>query len=370
MLSQVEMTMDEAKRYAFGLALISLMFFDKQLAFANENIAGRPRASPQITEQDQSAAQARPGRFFTDPMMLSEHVRAVLGISETAPMALPARPLDGKSHPFTTKNASAEGTTSPVEKFPWRAAGKMFMQFGASTYVCTASVIGKGLLVTAAHCVHNFGGKQQGFADAVEFEPARDGTTKPYGTWNAKEWWIPKVYFEGTDVCSVDAPGTVCENDVAVVVLEKKNGKFVADQTGKYGYRSDGYGYGNIFGQRAAQITQLGYPSDNYDGVRMVRTDSLGYQDAPNNVIIGSAQTGGSSGGPWLQNFGVKTSYTGTQPLADDDNQVVGTTSWGFTNDVFMVQGASRFGKNTTYTLKSNIQSLVDSACSANPNYC
>ena len=51
----------------------------------------------------------------------------------------------------------------------------------------------------------------------------------------------------------------------------------------------------------AAEITQLGYPSQNYDGLKMIRTDSLGYQDAPNNVIIGSAQTGGSSGGPWLR---------------------------------------------------------------------
>jgi hypothetical protein len=102
----------------------------------------------------------------------------------------------------------------------------------------------------------------------------------------------------------------------------------------------------------------------------MIRTDSLGYQDAPNNVIIGSAQTGGSSGGPWLQNFGMKTSYSGTQPLNDDDNQVVATTSWGFTNDVFMIQGASRFGKNTTYATKSNVQSLSDTACGANPGFC
>jgi hypothetical protein len=56
--------------------------------------------------------------------------------------------------------------------------------------------------------------------------------------------------------------------------------------------------------------------------------------------------------------------------LADDDNQVVATTSWGFTSDKFMLQGASRFGKNTIYTIKSNIQSLMDSACGANPGSC
>ena len=93
-------------------------------------------------------------------------------------------------------------------------------------------------------------------------------------------------------------------------------------------------------------------------------------QDDPNNVIIGSAQTGGSSGGPWLMNFGMKTSRTGTSPLSDDDNQVVATTSWGFIDGRFMVQGASRFGKNKTYTTKSNIESLHDSACQANSGAC
>jgi V8-like Glu-specific endopeptidase len=302
--------------------------------------------------------------------MLSEKVRAVLNLKVMSSAALPVEDLDGKSHPFTTKNASADGGINPVDKFPYRATGKMFMKFGASTFVCTGSVIGKNLLVTAAHCVHNFGGREGGFADSVTFEPARHQSSKPFGTWSAKEWWIPKAYFDGTDVCSSNAPGIVCENDIALVVLEQNNNQFVADLTGKFGFKSDDYGYGNIFSNKAAQITQLGYPSKDYDGVRMIRTDSLGYQDAPNNVIIGSAQTGGSSGGPWLQNFGLKTSYSGTPPVNDDDNQVVATTSWGFTSDRFMVQGASRFGKNTIYTAKSNIQSLVDSACGANPGVC
>jgi V8-like Glu-specific endopeptidase len=289
------------------------------------------------------------------------------------PFALPPQPLNGQSHPFTTKNAAADGGIAPVDKFPWRAAGKMFMKFGPSTFVCTASVIGKSLLVTAAHCVHNFGGREGGFADSVTFEPARHGSgsgSRPFGAWTAKEWWIPKAYFDGTDICSTNAPGVVCENDIAVVVLEKNNNQFVGDLTGQFGVKTDDWGYGSFFGNKAAQITQLGYPSLNYDGLKMIRTDSLGYQDAPNNVIIGSAQTGGSSGGPWLQNFGMKTSYSGTQPLNDEDNQVVATTSWGFTSDVFMIQGASRFGKNNTYTAKSNIHSLRDTACGANPGFC
>jgi V8-like Glu-specific endopeptidase len=340
---------------------------------ANENVVGRPSPESTISPQDAANAQVHSQRTLTDPRQLSEKVRAVLGLSSNAPpvaMALPPEEFGGKRHPFTTKNASAENDSTPTEKYPWRATGKMFMKFGASTFVCTGSVIGKGLLVTAAHCVHNFGDKQSGFVNSITFEPARHNNSAPFGTWTAKEWWIPKVYFEGTDICSATAPGVVCENDVAVVVVEKKDNRFIADVTGKFGFKSKDYGYGELFGNKVAQITQLGYPSKDYDGLKMIRTDALGYQDAPNNVIIGSAQTGGSSGGPWLQNFGVKTSFTGLQPLADDDNQVVATTSWGFNSGTIMVQGASRFSTNQTYTVKSNIESLFNSACGANPGFC
>lgn len=357
---------------------LALLLHNPPLASANENTVGRPRSGASISQQDAAAAQVQTQRQFTDPSKLSEKIRAVMGVrilppDAVIPFALPPRPTNGQSHPFTTKTASADGGVAPVDSFPWRAAGKMFMKFGGQTFVCTASVIGKNLLVTAAHCVHNFGEKEQGFADSITFEPARHGNgpnARPFGAWTAKEWWIPKAYFDGTDTCSPNAPGVVCENDVALVVLEKLNNQFVADVTGKFGFKSDDWGYGNFLGSKAAQITQLGYPSQNYDGVHMIRTDSLGYQDAPNNVVIGSAQTGGSSGGPWIQNFGMKTSYSGTQPVNDDDNQVMATTSWGFTSDVFMIQGGSRFGRNTTYTVKPNIQSLHDSACGANPGQC
>jgi hypothetical protein len=47
---------------------------------------------------------------------------------------------------------------------------------------------------------------------------------------------------------------------------------------------------------------------------------------------------GGSSGGPWIQDYGVAPagapSYTG-------GNWVIGVTSWGYTDATQMVQGAS-----------------------------
>lgn len=353
-------------------AALAAFTLQSSAAWADENVAGGPKEDVSITEANAKSAQVQQERTLTDPKKLSDKTRAILGLE-----GRPAGEAAGTAgHPFTTKRASADNSVEPIVKFPWRATGKLFMKFGDSTFVCTASVIDKSLLVSAAHCVHNFGEKRDGFADAVTFEPARHEGDKPFGTWTGKQWWIPKVYFDGTDKCSDEAPGVVCENDVAVIVVGEKGGKSIADETGRYGFQDDsskvnGFGYFEFLGEKAAQITQLGYPSANYDGDKMIRTDALGYQDKPNNLVIGSNQTGGSSGGPWLVNFGTDTSsFGGTEPFDNESNQVIGTTSWGFISDQVKAQGASRFAKNAAYTTKSNIQSLVDSACGANPGAC
>ena len=332
------------------------------------NTACQSQEGVAISTADVGGAQAH-DRMLR-PTQLTDKIRSILDIenSDVAPEA-----FGDRNHPFTTKRASSQGDSTPTDEFPWRATGKLFMKFGNSTFVCTASVIGKGLLVTAGHCVHNFGQEAAGCADSVTFEPARHEGSRPFDTWTAKQWWVPTSYFDGTDVCSASAPGIVCENDLAVLVLEKLNGQSIAEVTGKYGFpkADDDFGYADFLGEKAAEITQLGYPLRNFDGDKMIRTDSLGYWDDPNNVIIGSNQTGGSSGGPWLQNFGTNTSeFTGSDPFDDESNQVVATTSWGFTSGTAKVQGASRFSKNTKYTAKSNIESLVDSACAVNADAC
>jgi len=73
---------------------------------------------------------------------------------------------------------------------------------------------------------------------------------------------------------------------------------------------------------------------------------------------------GGSSGGPWLENFGIRPTLTGTgNGTAPLSNVVVGVTSWGYTNNAVKQQGASPFTSN-------NIVSLVNSACGSRPAAC
>ena len=56
--------------------------------------------------------------------------------------------------------------------------------------------------------------------------------------------------------------------------------------------------------------------------------------------------------------------------MDNEPNMVSATTSWGFTSGTVKVQGAARFAKNTAYTEKTNIQSLIDSACGENSGFC
>ena len=148
---------------------------------------------------------------------------------------------------------------------------------------------------------------------------------------------------DGTDVCAVY--GVVCENDVAIVVLDTGpagfHGKEIAQVVNRYAYYHKGMGYTNFLGRTAAQITQFGYP---------VAFDS----------------------GPWLMNSGRTPATSVSTPHFDVHNRVVATTSWGFVDDTLKLQGASRFDNNTAYPAPwpSNIQSLIGSACADYPSKC
>ena len=64
------------------------------------------------------------------------------------------------------------------------------------------------------------------------------------------------------------------------------------------------------------------------DGARMMRTDSLGQLQTPNQLYIGSTMRAGSLGSPMLVNFG--NPMSNSNPLGSDSNPntMVGVVSW------------------------------------------
>ena len=95
------------------------------------------------------------------------------------------------------------------------------------------------------------------------------------------------------------------------------------------------------------------------------RNDSQGYISTTysNNTIIGSLETGGSSGGPWTVNLGEHPVLNGTFGTYGTANMVVGVTSWGYTDTTVKQQGAAPF-------TSGNIVTLVNTVCTANVGYC
>ncbi len=265
------------------------------------------------------------------------------------------------NRPFTTARADgATGTTTNI--YPWRAAGRLFATIPTvGNGTCSASLIKRGLVVTAAHCVSKFG---VGVGSNIRFVPGYRSGQAPFGTWQGAQVRILASYINGTDQCAAGGSGVVCRNDVAVLTLAPQAGKFPGTQTGWYGFGSGAAGFTN---SGLTHITQLGYPSCLNNGELMQRNDAQGAITASfvNNTVIGSLMCGGSSGGPWLINFGHPSQLTGAStPAQSAANAVIGTTSWvsGGTGAIKQM-GASPF-------TSQNIVALVNAACAATPAAC
>jgi len=273
-----------------------------------------------------------------------------------------------KNHPFTTSRVDMMGVRNVSGLYPFRAAGKLYFKFGQNNYICSASLIKKGLILTAAHCVIEWGqGWTNGGHTNFTYVPALFGSTAPYGTWSVTQVYAMNGYVNGTDTCA--QAGVICNDDIAVMVVTPQNTAYPGTQTGWFGYGTNGYGFTNT-ANPLALINQLGYPGSHDSGVKMQRTDSQGYKDPSlaNNTMWGSRQTGGSSGGPELVNLGAAAVLDTTATLGSEANwnTVVGVTSWGYTDKALKQQGASPFLSGTN----GNIDKLVSAACTAYPAAC
>ena len=317
-----------------------------------------------------------------------------------------------RSTQIPKRNTPKDSVTS---SYPFNRVGKLYMQ-GTSTSgmgTCTASLLGRGLLVTAAHCVVDYGEDPDGtkaklgtlFPFKTWFVPAASSTTNtsslaatsatgPYGSWEVDHYVIPGCFARGT--CKATAANGIGPNDIAVLRLKKKTGRSAAlpwnAGIGYLGYGWNNYGFvkNSYFKNiKSNQITQLGYPGRIGDslsnlGGSMVRTDALAKdmrKDGRSVFEWGSMQTPGFSGGPVIANFGNKPKRSGiaVEGSKHGSNLVIGATSYGYHNGagnwVQHVLGASIFGQNSNFPSRAyrdatgknwgagNIGALMDHAC-------
>ena len=290
--------------------------------------------------------------------------------------------------PYTTTrvqagNQSAAGTTSANHlstTYPYRTIGKLTFTQG----YCSASLIRRSIIVTAAHCIQSFGSGGNIFTN-FQFIPGHYGATgataaqiAPYGTWSRGSLVRPASWANGTDI----GCGAARDNDLAVIALNKNAaGQFIGDIVGRLTYGWNNYSFvtspktGNL--HTAAEST-LGYPFLLDGGNIQQRTDGPTYTTTVCNagqLWQGSNLTGGSSGGPWVVNFSGRNAVlsggavVGTAPVI----AVTGVTSWGSANPNAPKDNySSQFRQNTRYPNASygiygagNIASLLNTLCSS-----
>lgn len=288
------------------------------------------------------------------------------------------RVQDGAGPASGATNANRLSTTAP-----YRQVGKLTFTTPSGNSYCSASVIRRGIIVTAAHCYQNFG-SSTAFTN-FQFRPGHYGTTgattaqiQPYGVWTPFRTSRAASWANGTD----RGCGSARENDLALLAVRKDSaGKFIGDRTGWFGYGWNNYSFvsspktGN---QHTAAVSTLGYPALMDSGRIMQRTDGPTYTttlcSSPTKQLWqGSNFTGGSSGGPWIVNFAsvVPVLSGGAVPGTASVMAITGVTSWG-TSDPNNPKDnySSQFAQNTRYPNADyggygagNIGSLLNSLC-------
>ncbi|MEH1931539.1 trypsin-like serine peptidase [Nostoc sp.] len=235
--------------------------------------------------------------------------------------------------------------------YPYAASGKLFFSKPEGDFLCSAAVIKPRLILTAGHCVHRGSGGNNGFYSNFLFVPAyRDGAA-PYGRWSWSHVITTNTWITGNG----SEPNAA---DYAIIELSDQSFDGVSRTIGSV------VGY---FGTKTLDllpnhVTMLGYPANLDSGEKMHQVTAGSYGSGANNTAIyGSDMTGGSSGGPWVQNFGVAADGQ-VNGLDTSLNQIVGLTSYGPTVVGPLYQGSSIFDSRFT--------SILNSACAWNPGNC
>lgn len=335
----------------------------KQLAPGlTQGASGKAAGEPRLRPGNEGGAVLKPVQIVPEP---------VAGARERGLADVTPRAYGEGGEPFSTSRVELNPRRTLISNiYPYRATGRLGFRYQGQNASCSAALIDKGLLLTAAHCVAEFG---NGFLPDARwaFIPGYYKGKGAYGSFAARDVFAPASYLDGTANCAPEAVGVVCDNDVAVIVLRPNSRRQQAGSlTGWLGVGFDGWGLAGGEDQllKFTLVTQLGYPAGLDRAEQMIRNDSAGIAlpegDLP-QTLIGSPLDGGSSGGPWISNFGLPPVYNGvTQPAFAAPNMVVGVTSWGYDDGgATAIQGSSPLTSDT-------LGALIAAACAKHPSAC
>jgi V8-like Glu-specific endopeptidase len=286
--------------------------------FVERAASGAPRSSngrkPQVDVTEQSQLLYRPSQAVVD--LDEDDEAAASGVAPQNAGTLNAH--------FTSSRVFPNAATTT---YPYRTVGKLFFSDSAgNNFVCSASVISYRVVVTAGHCVHS--GSAAGFYRNFLFVPSFRNGTAPFGTWDWAFVTVTGAWANGGGAVPNAA-------DYAMFEMRDRDAapQRIGGVTGFLGWQTQSLSQNHT--------TMLGYPCNLDNCQRMHRVDAGAFRNtSPNNVEYGSDARGGSSGGPWVQNFGDPAAGQtgGTNPGL---NRVVAVTSYGYISVDPKVQGAA-----------------------------
>jgi hypothetical protein len=177
---------------------------------------------------------------------------------------------------------------------PATTSGKVFFNdHNGGSWVCSASAVnsaGKDMIFTAGHCVFGtLGGRVPGetWHSNWIFVPDYNNGSAPFGVWSASQLFVLNAYFNNQDF----------QDDMAVAIAATNGaGQHLVNVVGGQGIE---WNFGT-----SEYIFDFGYPVDHFSGLVLQECDNGMFSAGSGIVGLGCNFTGGSSGGPWLDQFG------------------------------------------------------------------
>ncbi|MGW6703277.1 trypsin-like serine peptidase [Streptomyces sp. NPDC054956] len=258
-------------------------------------------ASTSVAAQSPSSfRQQQTQGFWTAERMRSAtplDITAAPGAGHRAPTAA------ARTTTIAPTAASASPTAFPQAGGAWtgggavvKTSGRVFFTFGDRTASCSGDSITSAngsTVITAGHCV-----KYQGtWHTNWVFVPAYDNGNAPYGQWQATKTFATDQWAASEDM----------NMDVGLAVVAPLNGQKLSQVVGAQGIVFNG-GYNK-------KMYSFGFPAAApYDGTKLVYCSGNTGKDflLTKDHSMSCNMTGGSSGGPWFQDFNEATGL-GTQ---------------------------------------------------------
>ncbi|MFJ3922363.1 trypsin-like serine peptidase [Streptomyces sp. NPDC090022] len=275
-----------------------------------------------LTVATPSAAAPAPASFTpqqTQGFWTAERMRGATPLDLTAAPGATGKRVVATGAPTTIAPTPPAGSTAAASPtaFPqiggaWtgggavvKTSGRVFFSMGGRTASCSGDSITSAngsTVITAGHCVKYQGAWHTNWI----FVPGYDNGNAPYGQWAATKTLATDQWAAGEDM----------NHDVGFAVVAPLNGQKLSQAVGAQGIAFNG-GYNK-------RMYSFGFPAAApYDGSKLIYCSANSGKDflLTKDHSLACNMTGGSSGGPWFQNFDEATGL-GTQ---------VSVNSFGYT---------------------------------------